>query len=131
MAALYQQGDVQVTSAWANICGTNYAIRNIASVSVQTTRPSSALGGLLIIVGILLGLGSGCFMLASDVGVGSVVVLVLSIGMVALGAYLEATRKTYYHLVFQTNAGSVRAMTTVEANHAMATQAAILRAMAG
>ena len=132
MTTFYSSNGIQVTEAWAKIDGTSYAIRNISSVKVTSSRPSSALAWA-IIPALVVGSCSGVLSLNSSPGEvsTSAVVSIVSLGIFVLSLVLELMRPTFYHLVLTTNGGEVKALTSRDKDQAHAVQGAVMTAIEG
>ncbi len=112
---IYKSRDVQVSVPRVTIGGTDYPVRNISAVKVETDTPSSGAPVFLLILGLCLAIGGGATIYeGGDDGMTMMGIVILMGGLALTGAavYILSSSRPTYNLTFQTNAGAVTAYTT-------------------
>ena len=112
---LYESPTVRVSTARVTIRDTDYAVKNIAAVSIVKNEPPTGGAGAGLVLGILIvactfiGMCAQCSENSEGCGGLGTAGILLGLIMIALGVVGLIRARPEYHLVLQTNAGNVDA----------------------
>lgn len=112
---IYSDNNVQITTARVNILGTTYPLRNVTSVRMTETPPSTGWAMLVGIAGVLItwNVSIPILMMMFEMGrfnFSDLFVVLLGFGMVLGGFGAATTAGSTFHVIMGTSSGEVQAL---------------------
>ena len=109
---LHSDPYVSVTSSRVIIRGTTYALRNITSVRMTVTAPSTTLPTLMIVFGaIVLFMALLSFLNSAAAGFTT---LVIAAAIIGLGVLWLRSLKTFFHVAIASSSGEANALSSID-----------------